>query len=895
MIIKDSKDKYKIYSTIKNLLSACFKKGVTGLFASIIIVALLLEVSLRVIYYHGEGGHSLALFKFVQQLSEEGTRPAAEKEEGAAELKIQTEKKASEINIKHIHIKIDEKNFQKLEEKRKVALAKKVLISSPEDYVPAKIEYEGKSVNVMIRLKGDLTDQLEGDKWSFRIKVRGNNTLFGMRLFSIHHPRTRNFIYEWIYHQALRREGIISLRYDFIDVTINGRKLGIFALEEHFEKNLLAHNQRIEGPIIKFNEDLQWEDAARRIAIGADDAESGLRTIHASHIDAFGMKRILKDPSLYEQFIKGRSLLYSFLSRRLPVSQVFDSEKLAKDLAISDLLGAQHGNTWINYRFYYNPATSLLEPIGFDGNAGGKIKIIVGLRPFNIFLFKNLDRSDPDFFKKYVEALEIISRDSYLDNLLNDLKKELDEKLNIIKTEFADFVFSEDVFLENRELIKTTLNPLKGFHAFYLKSDRDNVFIELGNIQRMPMEVLNISYKESSFQPDKTIILPGRKKLNSPVSYSTYRFTFPKGLDWTDSMIKKLKVSYRLPGTKLTMQESIFPWPRLPEDFLKDDLIRQPANAHEFGFLSIDESTKRILIKPGQWKLDRDLIIPGEYRVVGAEGTKINLSRSARILSFSPLELIGSEDNPITIYSADLTGQGLVVMNTGKISTLKYVVFKNLASPSQGGWNLTGAVTFYGAPVNISFCQFEGTRSEDALNIIRSDFLINRTLFDRTFSDAFDADYAKGTISDSSFVASGNDAIDISGSFVKVNNLFINKAGDKGVSVGENSRMKFNRIHIKNSKIGLASKDMSKVEGADLNLADCRIGLAAYQKKREFGPSSISVSKVTTEKISLPYLIENRSTITVDGKEIISRQKKKEDVILEKVKYGRELRLIPEK
>ena len=103
-----------------------------------------------------------------------------------------------------------------------------------------------------MRLKGDWTDHLFGDKWSFRIKVKGDNTLFGMKQFSIHHPRARNFIYEWLYHQALKREGVLSLRYDFIEVTLNGKNLGVYALEEHFEKRLIEHNQYREGPIIKF-------------------------------------------------------------------------------------------------------------------------------------------------------------------------------------------------------------------------------------------------------------------------------------------------------------------------------------------------------------------------------------------------------------------------------------------------------------------------------------------------------------------------------------------------------------------------------------------------------------------------------------------------------------------
>jgi len=48
-----------------------------------------------------------------------------------------------------------------------------------------------------------------------------------MKQFSIHHPNTRNYVYEWIFHQALKREGVLSLRYDFIEVTLNGKFLDI--------------------------------------------------------------------------------------------------------------------------------------------------------------------------------------------------------------------------------------------------------------------------------------------------------------------------------------------------------------------------------------------------------------------------------------------------------------------------------------------------------------------------------------------------------------------------------------------------------------------------------------------------------------------------------------------
>ena len=160
----------------------------------------------------------------------------------------------------NITIDIEYEDYQKLAYKRKIALNKQKLVTAKDDYVSAKIRYKDKYVKVKLRLKGDNLDHLEGEKWSFRIKVSGDNTIFGMKIFSIQHPRTRNYIYEWIFHQALKSEEVLSLRYKFINVTLNGRNLGVYALEEHFEKRLIEFNKHREGPIVRFNENLYWDE-----------------------------------------------------------------------------------------------------------------------------------------------------------------------------------------------------------------------------------------------------------------------------------------------------------------------------------------------------------------------------------------------------------------------------------------------------------------------------------------------------------------------------------------------------------------------------------------------------------------------------------------------------------
>ena len=54
------------------------------------------------------------------------------------------------------------------------------------------------------------------------------------------------------------QEGLISLRYFFVDIKINGDNKGIHAVEEHLNKELLENRGAREGIIFKFRNDEVW-------------------------------------------------------------------------------------------------------------------------------------------------------------------------------------------------------------------------------------------------------------------------------------------------------------------------------------------------------------------------------------------------------------------------------------------------------------------------------------------------------------------------------------------------------------------------------------------------------------------------------------------------------------
>lgn len=787
-------------------------------------------------------------------------------------------------NPERITIDIKFNDFQKIAYKREIALAQGILICSDDDWVPAKIRYKDQTVDVKLRLKGDWTDHLRGDKWSFRIKVRGDDTLLGMKQFSIHEPRTRNYVNEWLFHKALEREEIISLRYDFVDVTINGKHKGIYSLEEHFEKRLVEHNQYREGPILKMNEDILWDDRLEHIP-EYDKGPTGLQSMYSSDIDVFKKNKTLGDSTLSNQFIIGKDLLESFRNGDLQTHQVFDVPKLAKYIALTDLMGAQHALCWHNLRSYYNPVTSLLEPIGFDGDAGRSTTTIRGSQKQLVLNSEqsacsadifSIMFSDPVFFERYNQELERLSQKSYMDDLFIEVDADLKRKIHILYKDYPYYHFSKDVFYNNQNCIRKVLNPVKGLHAyFYQNTTNGSIILEVGNIQSMPIEILNVSYKESQiFEPKQNLNILQAKISSEPVQYEKIEFMVPEGFNWSDQCIAALRLNYKLLGTSCLRNETVFTWSHLSEDFLATDFIRQKPNVEKFDFLFIDNATKRIVVKHGNWELNDNLIIPAGYTVVCGEGTQLDLKNNATILSYSPLQFFGTEDNPIIIISSDSTGQGIAVLNAGEKTVLEGVVFKNLSAPSKHGWQLTGAVTFYESPVEIDGCQFSDNKAgDDMLNIFRSEFEIKNTLFKHTLSDALDVDFGKGSISHSSFVDCGNDGMDFSGSVVDVTECFVNGAGDKGVSVGENSRVNINQLELKNCYVAAASKDMSQVNIENTKVSASEVGFALYQKKSEFGPSAMAVSSVDMINVSTPYLIEEGSTLLVGNQKIDATQK----------------------
>lgn len=758
----------------------------------------------------------------------------------------------------HIYLDIKFKNHQKLAYYRDIALEKGGTIDDylKQEKIPANLRLGNESYDVDLSLIGQNIDHIGRPfKWSLKVKVKRGKTVLGMKEFMLLVPNGRGSPYdhpvsEWVCHQLEKEEGLISLRYNFVDVTINGRYIGVYAVEEHFGKYLIEHNKLREGIIFK--------------PVFSD-------------VSVYNLNTVLSNPALKSQLLLLQKIWKTFTFEDISVKSLFNVDKLAKYYALADLVNGHHTHWAGNTFFYFNPITRLLEPIGREwqspyhkGEYQVKHPIYLEAPIYNPELDKKLFK-DSFFVERYIAELDRISQTEYLDKFFMKINHALKKQINILNKDYYAFQYSNAYFYDNQKLIRDKLHPPEGaplVAAYFSEASNGTVKIDCLNLIGLPLKVIDISYNSIVYEPLRETIVFNTKQNGEKAKFESCIFRNLSSLLLGQEIFLEGKIRYKILGTNDVRQDIILPWPYKNIDKYTNFPVMNYKNYSQYEFITEDKLNKTISIKRGRWNITQNLIIPKGFQLFCSEGTQLILLNSAVIISYSPIKFLGTAEKPILFFSSDKMGQGLVVMNAGETSVLKNVIFDALSFPSQDGWALTGSITFYESPVSIIDCQFLNNRSEDCLNIIRSNFSIRKSLFKGTFFDAFDSDFSNGQITNSSFINCGNDGIDLSGSDVILNNIFINGAGDKGISIGEVSKIAAEGIQIKGANIAVASKDSSEAAINNITISDCNIGFALYQKKPEFGPASVLVRNLNTNKVNDLYLVEQGSLLTVEGKKI---------------------------
>lgn len=786
--------------------------------------------------------------------------------------------------IDQLKLEIDTVDLNTMAEMRADALLCGVITDDHKEEFDCSLKSDDEEYPVEIRFKGDWTDHLKTSKWSYRVKIADGRALNGKRTFSIQHPNTRNYLEEWFLHQLFMHEGVLTTAYDFVNVSINGINKGVYAREEHFEKQLLESQFRREGVILKLDESLFW-----KIQTNSDKLNWGgysIPDIEAATILPFKTKKTLRSEVLTKQFETGRNLLSKLKNFDQNISSYLDVDQFARYYAVQLLAYTGHGSRWHNQRWYANPVTVKLEPIAYDcvtvqvdpDTTGSVFDFLKESSPSRDQYCTYLLYNNPQFCQLLRSHLDRMTEPEYLDSFLKKVDPELGKNLTVLQSEFPRYSFDAERYRKFAELVRSDLSDLDDWIAKnslvtlveHVNSTESPVFLS----ESMAPEVFlvpgakNPTYTVRNYAPRAVnaigFVESGTAEqtlFKQPVRIPEYG---SESIATVKTTAKAKRLLFKFEGSDSTLVIAPHKWTIPKPVSPKDELAKFPMDHPSVASFTETE----IQLKAGVHSYESLFVFPEGVALEIPAGTTIKFEKGGGMLIQGAVKLKGTEAEPITITGQSKDNQGFTVLQANTDSKVEHVVFENLNTLRKKGWTLTGAVNFYEANVSVDHCQFNANNCEDALNIIRSEFNVSNCSFRNVFGDAFDSDFCRGVLTKTTFNDIANDGIDFSGSLVDVSDCEFNGIGDKAVSGGEQSTLTVTGMTVNKAEIGIASKDLSLVEVSNSALKDCNFGYVAYTKKPEYGGADLKIENVSISDLNTEFDIERKSTLTLNGKVI---------------------------
>ena len=196
------------------------------------------------------------------------------------------------------------------------------------------------------------------------------------------------------------------MNYKFFYLYINGSSKGLYVLEEGFDKELLERNKRRNGPILSVYAEFD-----------PNVFNSKLEVYNKNY---WNRKENLKVLDF------SRKKLQNFIDGKSSSEETFDTEKWAWYFATIDLTYTYHGTDPTQVKLYYNPVSTLFEPVPYDGHrtARNYSKHLTKFKNNTMFdIATSCLEKESNCFKKITVDTTTLQGGWNIDNLFKDGEK----------------------------------------------------------------------------------------------------------------------------------------------------------------------------------------------------------------------------------------------------------------------------------------------------------------------------------------------------------------------------------------------------------------------------------------------------------------------------------------
>jgi hypothetical protein len=297
-------------------------------------------------------------------------------------------------------------------------------------------------------------------------------------------------------------------------------------------------------------------------------------------------------------------------------------------------------------------------------------------------------------------------------------------------------------------------------------------------------------------------------------------------------------------------------------------LVAGEAGAHPWQLGK--PTAERVRIGPGVVEITDSRAYAAHQSVEIEPGTQLKMGAGASLIFRGPVAFRGSRAQPIVIErSGEKPWGGIALVGKATAGSLfRQVTATGGSLPESGLIPFPGMLNLHDTRrILIRDCRLgNNTESDDVVHAAYVDQLtIEDTRIEDAATDAFDLEFASGSLRRLVVARAGDEALDLMASRIELSDSALLGCGGSGISAGEESQIDIRDTLVAASKVGVLAKNASRVELSDSLLFGNQTGVWAYQKEVRYqGASRIQADVLFVVGSQTDIKREDRQTNTLD-------------------------------
>lgn len=364
-------------------------------------------------------------------------------------------------------------DYQQLLDRRERALRLGAHLQDDQMGVPATIHHAGTPVDVSLRFLEAPASSFEGTAWPFEVTVEGDQSLLGLRRFTLV-PAGEHSLSTWGYLETLRRAGLPAPRFSFVRLSINGTRRGLYELQERPSPAILATHDQTGNVVVTFDASTYWQ---AYVHLGGSLPGGGFQYTRGVPILP------LEEDSPSAVHEEGVALLEALREGRIPPSQAFDEERMATIVAITALWYGAPELDWRALAFAYDPATARLEPVGWARPPGPPTPLPAALT------------GGPFLRREVAQALEQWGQPASLAQLRADLEPDLESLRLALGSELREVPDPWPALEAHQARMRHLIDPAHPAHAEF-EEGTQGLVLRVRNLSPFPLQLAGLDVGE---------------------------------------------------------------------------------------------------------------------------------------------------------------------------------------------------------------------------------------------------------------------------------------------------------------------------------------------------------------------------------------------------------------